>query len=224
VAGLRVVRARVVWRLLVVVDVVLVAVFAVTAALEPYHVLEGEGIEIPHFQGLLPTIIVVALRWMVLAAERRLLPVAHGSLVLAGRLASLIGFYYVAQWMYHDAYGRWHEVVLGGTLGYALVGVAGIGLAALVYHLSRLRSAGSTPTLRPDDGPTSEVAATADPPPPAGRRRELTRESLRDLVGVFLGITGLVVGVTDMARLGVAVLVGAFAVAGIALLIRDRPG
>ena len=47
-------RVRVIWRLLAAFDVVLVAVFAVVAALDPYHVLEGQGVEIHNFQGLLP--------------------------------------------------------------------------------------------------------------------------------------------------------------------------
>ncbi|MBE1492157.1 hypothetical protein [Plantactinospora soyae] len=225
--GLRVERASVVWRLLVAVDVVVVTVFAVTAAIEPYQVLEDEGMEIQNFQGLLPTVIVVVLRWMVLAAERRLLAVAQGRLVFAGRVASLIGFYYLAQWMFHDAYGRWYEVVLG----YALVGVAGLGLAALVYHLPRLWSVRSARSPRPDDGSTSEVATTTsevattrESLPAAGRRGELTRASLFDLVGVFLGVTGLLMSVTDMSRLGLAVFVGVLAVGGIALFHRRRQG
>ncbi|MFC6021103.1 hypothetical protein ACFP2T_33635 [Plantactinospora solaniradicis] len=220
--GLRVKRADVVWRLLVAVDVVVVTVFAVTAAIEPYHILEDEGIEIHNFQGLLPTMIVVALRWMVLVAERRLLAVAQGRLVFAGRVASLVGFYYLAQWMFHDAHRRWYEVVLGGTLGYALVGVAGLGLAALVYHLPRLWSVRSTRRPRTDDGSTSDVATTRESPPAGAQRGELTRASLFDLVGVFLGVTGLLMSVTDMSRLGIAVLVGVLAVGGIALFHRGR--
>ncbi|HEV7899961.1 MAG TPA: hypothetical protein VGP31_19175 [Planosporangium sp.] len=242
VASLRTAWARGVWRLLVAVDVVLVVVFAVAAAIEPYHILESSGVEIHNFQGLLPTVIVVTLRSTVLVAERRLLPVAHGRLVLAGRLASLMGFYYLAQWLYHDSHGRWYEVVLGGTLGYSFVGVAGIGLAALVYNLSQIWSARPTSPVASGGGPTGDAAANRMPgapgpapavPAPAGapgvaapaaQRRQLTRQSLFALVGVFQGVTGLVMGVTDMARLGVAVLVGAVAVAAIALLVGRQPG
>lgn len=229
-----------VWWLLVVVDVLAVAVFAVAAAIDPYHVLEGEGVEVHNFQGLLPLAIVVTLRSMTLAAERRLLPVARGTPVLAGRLASLIGSYYTGRWLYDHAYGRWYEMVLGGTVGYALVGVLGIGLAALIYNLSRIRLTEPPQELPPGDAPTSNTAATADRTPDAPRpvtvvpptaasaaatatqRRQLTRDSLFSLVGVFLGVTGLVIGVTNLVRLGLAVLVGAVAVAGIALLVREK--
>jgi hypothetical protein len=238
VAGLRTARTSIAWRLLVAVDVLVVVVFAVTAAIEPFHILESSGVEIHNFQGLLPTVIVVTLRSTVLAAERHLLPVAHGRLVLAGRLASLVGFYYLGQWLYHDAHSRWYEVVLGGTLGYAFVGVAGIGLAALVYNLSRIRLTQSTNPVAAGDGATSDAAGAdrgpdapvpvrtgaAEVAAPAAQRRQLTRESLFAAVGVFQGVTGLVMGVTNLARVGVAVLVGAVAVAAISVLIRRKSG
>lgn len=228
VAGLGGAWTRVLWWLLVVVDVVVVALFAFTAATDPSHVLEGEGVDSENFQGLVPIAIVVALRSMVLAAERRLLPVARG-LVLASWLVSLVGFYYLGRWVYQYAYRRWLDVVLGGTVGYALVGVAGVGLAALIYNLSRIRSAGPAREPPPGERPTNDATATADQMPDtpgrvAAQRRQLTKESLLSLVGVFVGVTGLVMGVTDIRRLGVAVLVGAVAVAGIALLLRRRTG
>ncbi|WP_395111635.1 hypothetical protein [Actinomadura sp. SCN-SB] len=224
------------WWSLVGVDVVVVAVFAVTAATDPYHVLEGERVEIHNFQGLLPTAIVVVLRSMTLVAERRLLPVAHGALVLAGRLASLIGFNYIGRWLYERAYGRWYEVILGGTVGYAFAGVLGIGLAALIYNLSRYRIV-EPGRKRPPGGasigaadplpavPRSATDMTSEPDvsvAPVPGRRQLTRDSLFSVVGVFIGVTGLVMGVTNLVRLGLAVLVGAAVVAAIALLARGK--
>ncbi|GAA2631291.1 hypothetical protein SMC26_22745 [Actinomadura fulvescens] len=224
-ASVRPTWTRVVWPLLVVVDVLLVAVFAVTAAIDPEHVLNMEGVDIEAFQGLVPFIVVVVLRSMTLLAERRLLPVARGGLVLAGRLAALLGFFYSGRWMYERAYGRWYEVVLGGTIGYALVGVLGIGLATLIYNLSRMRQ-----TERPRNTPPPSDTATRDLRPsasrpagaPATRRRQLTKDSLFGLVGVFMGVTGLAMGVTNVARIGLAVLVGAASVAGLALLLRTK--
>lgn len=133
-ASLPATRADMIWRLLVAFDAVVVAVFAVTAATEPHHILESNDIEIHNFQGLLPTIIVLALRAMTLATERRLLPAAHGGLVAATRLASLVGFYYLAHWLFFQAYGRWQEVVLGGTLGYALIGITAVTAVGLLLR------------------------------------------------------------------------------------------
>jgi hypothetical protein len=210
-------RAGVIWRFLVAVDVLVVTVFAVTAATDPYHVLEGQGVEIPHFQGLLPTAVVVALRAAVLAIERRLLPTPRGlGLVLAGRLASLIGFFYLGRWLYQYAYGRWIEVVLGGTLGYALVGIAAIGLAALVHGVTRLHS-----PERTVEEPTPVTSRPAEPPRP---RRELAGESLFGLVGVFLGVAGLAMNVSNLARIAVAVVVAGVAVGVIALVLRRQSG
>ena len=50
------------------------------------------------------------------------------------------------------------------------------------------------------------------------------RGSLSGLVGVFLGITGLVMNVTNAARIAVAILVGGVAAAGIAYLLRRQSG
>jgi hypothetical protein len=203
--------ARVIWLLLVLVDVLVVTGFGITAAADPYHVLEGKGVEVRDFPGLLPSMIVITLRSVVLAAERRLLTAGRHGLVLIGRLASLIGFYYTARWLYERAYGRSCEVLLGGTLGYALAGVIGTGLVALIYNLAQLRSAGRT---------RSDTTATAR----AARRRGLTRDSLFSLVGVFTSVTGLAMGVTDLLRLGLAILLGAVAVAGVAVLLRGQDG
>ena len=69
------------------------------ATVEPYHVLGSEGVEIQGFQGLLPTIVVLALRAVVVAGERYLLPVPHGPMMVAcARLASLAGFFYIGRW------------------------------------------------------------------------------------------------------------------------------
>jgi hypothetical protein len=216
---------------MVAVDVLVVVVFAVTAAIDPEHVLNMEGVDIEAFQGLVPLIVVVALRSMTLVAERRLLPVARGGrLVLASRLASLLGFFYTGRWMYERNYERWYEVVLGGTIGYALVGVLGIGLATLIYNLSRIRQAEPSRNTPASDAPPSDTA-TSEPRPdtsrlvgaaPAARRRQLTKDSLFGLVGVFMGVTGLVMGVTNVVRIGVAVLVGGAVVAGLALLLRIK--
>ena len=84
------------WRSLVAADVLIVAAFAVVATVEPYHVLGSEGVEIQGFQGLLPAIVVLALRAVVVAGERYLLPVPHGPMMVAcARLASLAGFFYI---------------------------------------------------------------------------------------------------------------------------------
>lgn len=225
---------RVVWSLLILVDVLVLAGFGVTAAIEPYHVLDSEGVERHNFQGLLPTMIVVALRSMTLAAERRMLSVEHPGLVLIGRLASLIAFYYTAQWLYARAHGRWYEVVLGGTFGYGLIGVIAIGVIMLIYNLPQIRPSGRTPALprrdTPINGNSTEIPdtprpATDVPPHPtaaatrATKRRALTKDSLFGLVGVFTGVTGLAMGVTNLLRLGVAVLLGTVAVAGITVLL-----
>src|SRR5258708_6377433 len=109
-------RARVIWRLLAAFDVVLVGVFAVVAALDPYHVLEGQGAEIHNFQGLLPTVVVVVLRSVVLAAGWYLLRVPRGTgLVLGSWLVSLAGVFYTGRWLAVQAYSRWQDVVLGRT-------------------------------------------------------------------------------------------------------------
>jgi hypothetical protein len=230
-------RVTVIWRLLVAFDVVLVTVFAVVAALDPYHVLEGEGVEIHNFQGLLPTIVVVVLRSVVLAAGWYLLRVPRGTgLVLGSWLVSLIGFFYTGRWLAVQAYSRWQDVILGGTVGYALVGVAGIGLAAMAHALAQLRLAGS-PVMEPprqpqaDDSPLpagqaedrsrEQAGPRGGPAPP---RRQLARDSLFGLVGVFLGIAGLAMNVTNAARIAVAVLVAGVAVAGIAYLLRRQSG
>lgn len=230
----------VIWRALAAVDVMVVAVFAVTAATEPYGVLEQEGVEIHNFQGLLPTVVVVALRSAVLAAERRLLPAARGRrLVFTARIVSLIGFYYGARWLFEQAYGRWQEVVLGGTVGYALVGVAGIGLAVLIHGLTSIRQGSPVSAVPPRGEPTRAAASpaqvtpgTALPPSaavqagpaPAGQRLEVARESLFGLVGVFLGIAGLVMNVTSVARIAAAILIAGAAVACIALFLRGQTG
>ena len=230
VASLRPTWTRVVWQLMVAVDVLVVVVFAVTAAIDPEHVLNMEGVDIEGFQGLVPLIVVLALRSMTLVAERRLLPVARGGrLVLAGRLASLLGFFYTARWMYERNYERWHEVVLGGTIGYALVGVVGIGLATLIYNLSRIRRAEQPRNTLPSAASPSDTAISELRPEttrpvgaPSARRRQLTKDSLFGLVGVFTGVTGLVMGVTNVVRIGVAVLVGGAIVTGLALLLRIK--
>lgn len=228
-----------VWWLLVGVDTVIVSVFAVTAATEPYHVLESENIEIHNFQGLLPTAIVVTLRCMVLAAERRLLSVAHGGLVAGARLASLIGFFYLGRWLFTQAHRRWQDAVLGGTLGYALVGIAGIGLAALMHSLLRMRAPGlagnPTGAGASTNGSTAAIEAPSHhqpplpmtagggPAAPAAARRRLTRETLLGLAGLFQGITGLVLGVTNLTRVAVAVLIGAAVVVAVMFLMRRGP-
>jgi len=230
VASLRPTWTTVGWRLMVAVDVLVVVVFAVTAAIDPEHVLNMEGVDIQELQGLVPFIVVVALRSMTLVAERRLLPVARGGrLVLAGRLASLLGFFYTGRWMYERNYGRWYEVVLGGTIGYALVGVLGVGLATLIYNLSRIRQAEPSRNTLPSDALPGDTAnsklrpdTTRPVEAPAARRRQLTKDSLFGLVGVFMGVTGLVMGVTNVVRIGVAVLVGGAVVAGLALLLRIK--
>jgi hypothetical protein len=229
-------RVTVIWRLLAAFDVVLVTVFAVVAAIDPYHVLEGKGVEIHNFQGLLPTIVVVILRSVVLAADRYLLRVPLGAgLVLGSWLVSLIGFFYTGRWLAVQAYSRWQDVILGGTVGYALVGVAGIGLAVTGHALGQVRLAGS-PGIEPprqpqagdspppgqSDDQSQEHARPQDGPTPP--RRQLARDSLFGLVGVFLGITGLVMNVTNAARIAVAILVGGVAVAGIAYLLRRQSG
>ncbi|MHC3472863.1 hypothetical protein ACYF6T_29820 [Streptomyces sp. 7R007] len=214
-------------RLLVAVDVGLVGVFAVTAALDPEHVLRMHGIDIESVQGLLPSVVVLVLRTAVWMTERRLLAVRRTRTVLfAGRLASLIGFYYMGRWLYEDAYRRWQDAFLGGTLGYALVGVAAAGLAAAVHGLAGLRAIGRT--VPPPSGGTAGSATTSadgpapSPVPAATRRRELTRESLFGLVGVFLGVAGLVMSVNSVAQVGASVAVAAAAVAVIAYLLRSR--
>lgn len=219
--------ARTGWRLLVAVDACLVGVFSVTAALDPYHVLEIEGVEIHNFQGLLPSSVVLVLRAAVWVAERRLLAVPRvRSVIFACRLASLIGFYYAGNWLYHQQYGRWQEVVLGGTIGYALVGVAGVGVAALGHGVTGLGAVGHTPAPVATDESAAATTVPAAPAPaasqvtPAAQRRELTKESLFGLVGVFLGVAGLTMSVTSVARIAVAVAVAAAAVAGIAFLLR----
>jgi hypothetical protein len=241
--GSRTARVRVLWRLLVAVDVLIVTVFAVVAAIDHYHVLEGQGVEIHNFQGLLPTIVVVVLRSVVLAAERHLLPVTRGpALVLASRLASAVGFFYVGRWLSVRAYGRWQDVLLGGTAGYALVGVASIGLAAAAYALTQVRVADSIPAgphgqeqARDPAAPDGHAAdpsrgdATSRPDPvlataTAARHRQLARDSLFGLVGVFLGIAGLVMNVTNVARIAAAIVVAGVAVAGIAYLLRRQTG
>jgi hypothetical protein len=230
VASLRPTWTSVVWQLMVAVDVLVVVVFAVTAAIDPEHVLNMEGVDIQAFQGLVPLIVVVALRSMTLVAERRLLAVARGGrLVLAGRLASLLGFFYTGRWMYERNYERWYEVVLGGTIGYALVGLLGIGLATLIYNLSRIRQAEPPRNTPPSDAPPSDTATSELRPDtsqpagaPAAQRRQLTKDSLFGLAGVFTGVTGLVMGVTNVIRIGVAVLVGGAVVAGLALLLRIK--
>jgi hypothetical protein len=223
--------ARTGWRLLVAVDACLVGVFAVTAALDPHQVLEIEGVEIHNFPGLLPSSVVLVLRAAVWVAERRLLAVPRArSVIFAGRLASLIGFYYAGNWLYHQQYGRWQEVVLGGTIGYALVGVAGVGVAALVHGVTGLDAVGRTAAPAATDESAAAATVPATPAPatpgpqvtPAAQRRELTKESLFGLVGVFLGVAGLIMSVTSVARIAVAVAVAAVAVAGIAFLLRVR--
>jgi hypothetical protein len=227
VTNLRPAWTHVAWRLMVAVDVLVVVVFAVTATVDPEHVLNMQGVDIQAFQGLVPLIVVVALRSMTLVAERRLLPVGRGGLVLVGRLASLLGFFYTGRWMYEQFYGRWYEMVLGGTIGYALVGVLGIGLATLIYNLSGIRQAEpsrNTPSsqMPPSATATTELRADTSRPAgaPAARRRQLTKDSLFGLIGVFVGVTGLVMGVTNVVRIGVAVLVGGAVVAGLALFLR----
>jgi hypothetical protein len=214
------------WWGLVAVDAAVVAVFAVTAAIEPYHILAGDNIEIENWQGVLSTAIVVVLRGAVLTAERYLLPVA-GALVLAARLASVIGFAYGARWMYFREYSRWYEIVLGGTLVYALTGVAAIGLVAFVYVLNRAMRR-RRPAPAPASAPpvetatpvrTAETAAVVAAAGPADRRT--TRESLFSLVGVFLGVAGLIMGVDSLLRIAVAVVVAGLTVAAIALLLRN---
>ena len=170
------------WRSLVAADVLIVAAFAVVATVEPYHVLGSEGVEIQGFQGLLPTIVALALRAVVVAGERYLLPVPHGPMMVAcARLASLTGFFYIGRWLYERRYSRWDDFLLGGVLGYALVGVAALGLVAFGYSLTRLASAAPrTPRPPADAGPPpGDVPAAPDTAaaPSASPRRGLARDS-----------------------------------------------
>ena len=215
------------WRSLVAADVLIVAAFAVVATVEPYHVLGSEGVEIQGFQGLLPTIVVLALRAVVVAGERYLLPVPHGPMMVAcARLASLAGFFYIGRWLYERTYSRWDDFLLGGVLGYALVGVAALGLIAFGYSLTRLASAAPrTPRPPADAGPPpGDVPAAPDTAaaPSASPRRGLARDSIIGLVGVFLGVAGLIMGVTSIIKIGVAVVVPAAITSVVAILIRDR--
>ena len=218
------------WRLLVAADVCLVGVFAVTATLDPEHVLRMFGVDVQSFQGLIPSVVVLVLRVAVWVVERRLLAVPlTRNVLLASRLASLIAFYYMGRWLHEEAYRRWQDVLMGGTLGYALVGVAGAGVAAAVHGLVGLRAVGQGAPPPPETtaGPaTATVAGPAPSAPPAAsaatQRRELTRESLFGLVGVFLGVVGVAMSVNSVAQIGVSVAVAAAAVALIAYLLRSR--
>jgi hypothetical protein len=221
-------RAPLWWRSLVATDVLIVAAFAVVATVEPYHVLGSKGVELPGFQGLLPTMVVLALRAVVVAAERYLLPVPHGPMMVAcARLASLAGFFYTARWLYAHTYSRWVDFFLGGVLGYALVGVSALGLVASGYSLTRLVSAAPRTPRRPADAglSTGHVLAAPDTTaaaPSASPRRGLARDSIMGLVGVFLGVAGLIMGVTSIVKIGVAVVIAAAVTAFVAVLIRDR--
>ena len=216
------------WRSLVAADVLIVAAFAVVAAVEPYHVLGSKGVELQGFQGLLPTTVVFALRAAVVAGERYLLPLPHGPMMVAGaRLASLAGFFYTGRWLYERTYSRWDDFFLGGVLGYALVGVAALGLVAFGYSLTRMAwAAPGTPRQPADAGPPpGDVPAAPDTTaaaPSASPRRGLARDSIIGLVGVFLGVAGLIMGVTSIIKIGVAVVVAAVFTAFVAILIRNR--
>ncbi|WP_405877883.1 hypothetical protein [Streptomyces sp. NBC_00005] len=221
------------WRLLVAADVCLVSVFAVTATLDPEHVLRMFGVDVQSFQGLIPSVVVLVLRVAVWVAERRLLAVPlTRNVLLASRLASLIAFYYMGRWLHEEAYRRWQDVLMGGTLGYALVGVAGAGAAAAVHGLVGLRAVGQGAPPPPETTAGPATATVADPAPSAPsappaasaatQRRELTRESLFGLVGAFLGVAGLAMSVNSVAQIGVSVAVAAAAVALIAYLLRSR--
>jgi hypothetical protein len=200
---------------MVAVDVLTVAAFAVIATVEPYHVLGSKGVEIQGFQGLLPAIVVLALRAVAVAGERYLLPVPRGPMMVAcARLASLAGFFYTGRWLYERTYSRWEDFFLGGVLGYALVGIAALGLVAFGYSLTRLASAATRTPRQPAD--------TAAGVPSSSPRRELTRDSIIGLVGVFLGVAGLIMGVTSVIKIGVAVVIAAAFTAFTAILIRDR--
>lgn len=212
-------RATVVWRLLVALDVVIVAVFAVAAATEPHGVLEQEGVDLPNFRGLLPLVVVVVLRGATLMAERHLLPEARGGLVLAERLASAVAFYYAGVWLFERQYSQWQEIVLGGTLGYSLVGIAGVGVIALVHAWRRWRARDMPPTPETTASAHSDIHASQQP---ARQRRAIARESAFGLVGVFVGVAGLVASVTDIARIAVALVVGALVTGGVAVLARTR--
>jgi hypothetical protein len=220
------------WRLLVAADVCLIGVFAVTASLDPEHVLRMYGVDVESFQGLFPSVVVLVLRVAVWVVERRLLAVPRTrKVLLAGRLASLIAFCYMARWLYEEAYGRWQDVLMGGTLGYALVGVAAAGVAATVHGLFGLHAVrqGAPPPPESTTGPAPvTVVSPAPSTPPAAsaatQRRELTKESLFGLVGVFLGVAGLAMSVNSVAQIGASVAAAAVAVAVIAYLLRSRAG
>jgi hypothetical protein len=215
----------------VAVDVVIVVAFAVTAALDPDNILGQKDMDVPDVQGLLPTATVLTLRVVVLAAERYLLPVARGGVVLGGRIASLVGCYYAGRWLYENSDSDWQDAFLGGGLGYAFAGVAGIGFGALVHGLVRAtsgrhdqraaeRPAAGHPT--PVPGPTESKPTDTAPANAAAPRREIARESLFGLVGVFVGVTGLIASVTDLARIALAAVVGAAVAVAIGYATRRR--
>lgn len=109
-------------------------------------------------------------------------------------------------------YGRWQDFLLGGVLGYALTDLALVGLAPLYRAVTTSRPAvGSRPpTPAPPEG-----APTTGP-----SRQPPARETLFGLIGVFTGISGLLAGATDPARLAAAVAAGAVATTAVALLLR----
>ena len=99
-------------------------------------------------------------------------------------------------------------------LGYALVGVAALGLVAFGYSPTRMAwAAPGTPRQPADAGPPpGDVPAAPDTTaaaPSASPRRGLARDSIIGLVGVFLGVAGLIMGVTSIIKIGVAVVVAA---------------
>ncbi|MDR7275224.1 hypothetical protein [Catenuloplanes atrovinosus] len=194
------------WRVLTGVDALVIAVFAVVATLDPSHVLESEGLDVLNFQGLLPSVLVLAVRGGVLAAESHLLRTAGPRPVLIARAASAIGAFYTGRWLAVQTYSRWQDFLLGAVLGYALVGLAAIGVALLV-HVSRRR-----PPTRPA-APARESAG----------RGAIARETVFGLIGVFTGVAGLLAGVADPRRLAVAVAAGAAATA-VVMLFPRRPG
>lgn len=149
----------------------------------------------------------------MLLGERHLLRVAGLGPVLLARAGSLVAAFYTGRWLSIRAYGRWHDFLLGGVLGYAPAGLACVGLALLFHAVSSSRGGRRPlPPASPDSAPATGPA-----------RGALARETLFGLTGVFTGVAGLLAGITDPARLTVAVAAGAVATAAVAVFLRWRP-